>query len=150
MQVGFESPVHLQRASMNSTVVPLLRYRDAERAIDWLCRAFGFEVFLKVPGENERIEHARLTLETNLIMLASIDRAGEEYFKLPSEAGGVTQALLLIVKDPKKIYTSAVAAGAVIDTELADLEFGGTMFSCRDIESHRWVFGSQDPWQKIW
>jgi len=135
---------------MHSTTVPLLRYADAEAAIDWLCEAFGFAVFLKVPGENRRIEHARLTLEANLVMLASIGRPSEEYFKLPNQVGGVTQGLILVVKDPKQIYTRAVAAGARIDAELAESEFGGTMFACQDIESHRWVFGSQDPWEKFW
>ena len=135
---------------MNSTTVPILRYRDADQAIGWLCSAFGFEVFLKVPGESDRIEHARLTLETNMVMLASIDRPGEGYFRTPTEAGGITQALILTVSDPEKIYQSATAAGARIMTPLAEVPFGGTMFSCQDIESHVWVFSNQDPWQKTW
>jgi uncharacterized glyoxalase superfamily protein PhnB len=134
---------------MNSTTVPLLRYQDAEQAIEWLCTAFGFEVFLKVPSE-DRIEHARLTLETNMVMLASIGRPGEDYFRSPSEAGGITQALILTVSQPEKIYRSAVVAGARIMTPLAEVPFGGTMFSCQDIESHVWVFSNQDPWQKTW
>jgi uncharacterized glyoxalase superfamily protein PhnB len=135
---------------MHSTTVPLLRYRNANQAIDWLCRAFGFEVFLKVPGEDELIEHARLTLDANMIMLASIGRPGEDYFQSPLEAGGITQALILVVSNPSIIYRSACAAGAKIMTELADTPFGGAMFSCQDIESHVWVFGNQDPWQKTW
>ena len=35
-------------------------YDDAGAAIDWLCRAFGFEVRLKVEGEGGRIEHSEL------------------------------------------------------------------------------------------
>lgn len=31
--------------------MPCLRYQDAPKAIDWLCRAFGFEKRLVVPGE---------------------------------------------------------------------------------------------------
>jgi uncharacterized glyoxalase superfamily protein PhnB len=127
---------------MNSTTVPLLRYRDAEQAIDWLCKAFGFEVFLKVPGEGGRIEHARLTLETNMVMLASIGRPGEDYFRTP--------ALILTVSDSGKIYRTASAAGARIMTPLAEVSFGGSMFSCQDIESHVWVFSNQDPWRKTW
>jgi hypothetical protein len=34
-----------------STVIPALRYRDGAAAIDWLCRAFGFERHLLVPGD---------------------------------------------------------------------------------------------------
>jgi uncharacterized glyoxalase superfamily protein PhnB len=116
---------------MSSTTIPILRYRNAEQAIDWLCKAFDFEVFLKVPGEGDRIEHARLTLETNMVMLASMERHGEDYFISPAEAGGITQALILTVSDPEKIYRSAIAAGARIMTPLAEVPFGGTMFSAR-------------------
>ena len=78
---------------MNSTTVPILRYVDAERAITWLCEAFGFEVFLKVNGDGAQIKHARLTLETNMVMLASLGREGsfEEGFVSPAAVGGVTR-----------------------------------------------------------
>ena len=39
-----------------STVIPALRYRDAPAAIAWLCRAFGFEQHLVVPGEPTTID----------------------------------------------------------------------------------------------
>ena len=32
-------------------LIPCLRYRDAPAAIDWLCKTFGFERHLVVPGE---------------------------------------------------------------------------------------------------
>ena len=37
-----------------ATVIPCLRYRDAPAAIEWLCRAFGFEAQLVVPGTGGR------------------------------------------------------------------------------------------------
>ncbi len=137
---------------MNSTTVPILRYRDAENAIDWLCKAFGFEIFLKVKSEGGRIEHARLILETNMVMLASIGRSGpfEDGFKLPVDAGGVTQSVILRVMNPEQILKSAVAANATILTELSDATSGGVMFSCGDLESHVWVFSSSDLWEKTW
>ena len=36
-----------------ATIIPTLRYRDAASAIDWLCKAFGFQPHLVVPGEGE-------------------------------------------------------------------------------------------------
>ena len=136
---------------MKSTTVPGLRYRNAAAAIEWLCKAFGFEVFLSVPGEPGRIEHARLTLGTNMIMLASLDREGdfEQSFTSPADADGVTQCIFISTKDPDRIYTSAEAAGATIIDSIADTQFGRT-FSCRDIESHLWVFTSHNPWEKGW
>lgn len=101
---------------MKSKTVPILRYANAERAISWLCAAFGFEVFLRVPGHGERIEHARLVLEDSLVMLASLGREGdfEARFRSPSDAGGVTQCTSLVVSDPDRICLTAKAAGARI------------------------------------
>ena len=48
-----------------------LFYDDAARAIDWLCRAYGFEVRLKVEGEAGRIEHSELTFGEGLIMVGN-------------------------------------------------------------------------------
>ena len=36
--------------NQGSSIIPAMRYRDAAAAIDWLCRAFGFERHLVVPG----------------------------------------------------------------------------------------------------
>ena len=54
-----------------ATIVPCLRYRDAPKAIDWLCAAFGFEKQLVVPGENGTIVHAQLKFGNGMIMLGS-------------------------------------------------------------------------------
>jgi uncharacterized glyoxalase superfamily protein PhnB len=137
---------------MNSTTIPILRYRDADKAIAWLCKAFGFTVFLKVPGDNGRIEHARLILETNMIMLASIGREGaiETSFKLPKEVAGVTQSILMAVSDPDRIYKSVQGIGAKMLSDIDDSPFGGRLFSCEDIESHVWTFSNGNLWEKTW
>ena len=44
-----------------ATIIPTMRYRDAPAAIDWLCRAFGLERHLVVPGEDGTILHAQLS-----------------------------------------------------------------------------------------
>ena len=46
-----------------------LFYEDAGKAIDWLCRAFGFEVRLKVEGEDGSLEHSELVFGEGLIMV---------------------------------------------------------------------------------
>lgn len=52
-----------------STIIPMLRYKDARAAIDWLTSAFGFAEHLVVPGVNGKIVHAQLTLGNGMIML---------------------------------------------------------------------------------
>ena len=56
---------------MTSTIIPCLRYRDAPRMIEWLCKAFGFERHLIVEDGKGGIAHAQLTLGPGMIMLAT-------------------------------------------------------------------------------
>lgn len=128
-------------------MVPILRYVDAERAIAWLCEAFGFEVFLKVPGQGGRVEHARLILEDGMIMLASLGRGGsfETRFRSPGEVGAITQCTSMTVSDPDRVFRAAKAAGARIVDDIQDSEFGGRLFSCEDPEMHVWVFSFEIP-----
>ena len=42
------------------TLIPCLRYRDALAAIEWLCKAFGFEKMHVVPEGKDRIAHAQV------------------------------------------------------------------------------------------
>jgi uncharacterized glyoxalase superfamily protein PhnB len=137
---------------VKSSVVPILRYADAERAIAWLSAAFGFEVFLRVPGQGGRIEHARLVLEDGMIMVASLGRDGsfDSRFRSPADVGGVTQCISMIVSYPDRVFATAKAAGARMVDDIKDFQFGGRTFSCEDPESHLWVFTSHDPWRKLW
>lgn len=137
---------------MKSRTVPILRYQDADRAIKWLCDVIGFEVYLRVPGVGDLVKHARLTLDENLIMLASLgrDEEFENRFKSPFAANGITQCTSLYVSDPEEIYSNVLNCSANVVQELEVFEFGGKMFSFEDIEQHLWVVTSHDPWKKIW
>ena len=132
-----------------ATVIPGLRYIDAATAIDWLCRAFGFERHLIVPGDNETIDHAQLTFGNGMIMLGSVrsDEFGE-MIKQPSDLDGAeTQAPYIIVDDVDAHYECAKAAGASVVMEPEDQPYGGRLYTCRDPEGHLWSFGSYDPWE---
>ena len=136
-----------------STVVPGLRYQDAPKAIDWLCRAFGLERHLVVPGENGTIAHAQLTFGRGMIMLGSSGSHGgsgfDEYVKAPGEIGRVAaQSLYVIVDDADAHLARARAAGAEILLDISDKDYGGRDYTCRDLEGHVWTFGTYDPWQK--
>jgi len=132
-----------------ATVIPTMRYVDGAAALEWLCRAFGFEKRLVVPGENGTIAHAQLVFGNGMVMLSSAH--GGEYDKLvkpPSELGGAsTQSPNIIVEDADKHYARAVAAGAQIVIEIEDQGYGGRAYSCRDPEGHLWNFGTYDPWE---
>lgn len=131
-----------------ATIIPTMRYRDAAVAIDWLCKAFGFEKHLVVPGESGRIAHAQLTYGNGMIMLGSARNDTFGKLQAPPDARKpVTQSPYIIVEDVDKHYARAKAAGAEIVIDIQDEDYGGRGYSVRDPEGHLWNFGSYDPWR---
>ena len=132
-----------------STVIPALRYRDALAAIDWLCRALGFERRAVYVGKDGMtVEHAELTFGNGMIMIGSV-KNGTPYSDLarqPGDVGGETQSPYLIVSEVKAIYASAKAAAAEMMFDLEEKDYGGSGFTCRDPEGHVWSVGDYDPW----
>lgn len=129
---------------MSSTIIPCLRYADAKAMIDWLCDTFGFTAHLVVPDESGGITHAQLTLGGGMIMLGSARDSAYDR-ELGSPAGG-SESPYVVVPDADAIYAKAKAAGATIVMEIADQDYGGRLFSCRDPEGYLWNIGSYDPW----
>ncbi|GAA0706757.1 VOC family protein [Dokdonella soli] len=137
-------------ASTTATIIPSLRYRDALAAIDWLCRAFGFEKQAVHADDKGVVQHAQLVFGNGMIMLGSTANASpwSERIAQPDEIGGrETQCPYMIVSDCEAHYARAKAAGAQIVDELETKDYGGAGYSCRDIEGHLWSFGSYDPWE---
>jgi uncharacterized glyoxalase superfamily protein PhnB len=136
--------------STRSSVIPVLRYREASAAIEWLCEAFGYEKNLVVPNEDATIAHAQLSFGNGMIMLGSVPKNETDFGRLmkqPDEIGGAdTQSAYVIVEDADAAYARAKAAGARIAIEIKDEDYGGRGFSCYDLEGHLWSFGTYDPW----
>ncbi|HUI26777.1 MAG TPA: VOC family protein [Candidatus Kryptonia bacterium] len=116
--------------------------------MEWLCRAFGFEKRLVVPGENGTVAHAELTFGNGMIMLGSArDDGFGKLVKPPRDLGGIgSQSAYIIVADADAHYRRAVAAGAKIVMDIEDKGHGGRGYTCRDPEGHVWNFGTFDPW----
>lgn len=132
-----------------ATVIPVLRYRKAPAAIEWLCETFGFEKQLVVPGDNGTIAHAQLSFGNGMIMVASVtDSEFGKHIKQPDEIGGAeTQSPYVVVSDADAIYAQAKAAGGEIVIDIRDEDYGGRGFTCRDLEGRLWNFGTYDPWE---
>ncbi len=132
----------------HASIIPTMRYKDARKAIDWLCEAFGFSKHLVVDGVDDSIAHAQLTYRNGMIMLAS---SGTGQFdglqKTPAAVGGVgTQSPYIVVPDADAHYAAAVRAGARIVYDIKNEDYGGRGYSCLDPEGHLWNFGTYDPW----
>ena len=108
-------------ADTTATIIPCLRYRDAPAAIDWLCRAFGFERHA-VYADGDTVHHAQLVFGNGMVMLGSADTASEWGRRIaqPGDIGGLeTQSPCVVVADVDAHYARAVAAvhdmGVAID-----------------------------------
>ena len=135
---------------MSSPIIPGFRYRDARRAIDWLCDAFGFERHVVYEGESGAIDHAQLTHGDGMIMLGSVrDDDFAHLYRAPVDAGGVTSSPYVIVDDVDAHAERARAAGAEIVYGPEDQGYGGRLYTCKDLEGYVWHFGNHDPWEPI-
>lgn len=133
---------------MSSTVVPCLRYRDAPAVIEWLCSNLGFEKRLVIPGKDDSIGHAELTLGDGMVMVGSeLDDAYGQLLTTPGKTGGLqTQTIWIRVNDADTVYARVVESGADIVQPIDDVAQGGRAFACRDPEGHVWQVGTYDPW----
>jgi uncharacterized glyoxalase superfamily protein PhnB len=128
-----------------------LFYEDAAAAIDWLCRAFGFKVRIKIEGENGRIEHSELEFgDDGLIMVGSAGGRSDRDVPLPCKSprslgGANTQALCLFVDDADAHCEHARTVGAIIAEEPTTTDYGPEYWADRtyravDPEGHHWWF----------
>ena len=120
---------------------PVLRYRDALAAIEFLCEAFGFERNAVYEGSDGTIDHAQLIYNGGMIML-STERADDDRGWGSHVGHGWTY---VAVDHPDAHHERAVAAGAEIIRELEDQDYGSRDYSARDPEGNIWSFGTYHP-----
>ncbi|MGE0396148.1 MAG: VOC family protein [Kofleriaceae bacterium] len=123
-------------------------YQDANAAIEWLCKAFGWEVRLKVDGEGGSVEHCELVFGESVIMVGDEKRQKDQnrMFRSPKSVGGVnTQGMMFYVDDVDAHCARARAAGATITYEPKVSDYGEEYWSdksyqAQDPEGHLWWF----------
>jgi uncharacterized glyoxalase superfamily protein PhnB len=123
-------------------------YQDAAAAIDWLCDAFGFQIRLKIEGENGRIEHSELTYGEGLIMISQettqSPRPWQNTMRSPKSLGGATtQSIMIFVDDADAHCAHARARGAVIVEEPKTYDYGADHWTDRS-------YGARDPEGHLW
>lgn len=127
-----------------------LYYEDPAAAIDWLCEAFGFEVQLKIEGEDGRIEHSELCYGDGLIMVGP-ERAAEPFTHMTAPTslkGANTQNMMVYVDDLAAHYEQAKKAGAEITMEPETHDYGDDYWAdrsyvCKDVGGHHWYFSQR-------
>jgi uncharacterized glyoxalase superfamily protein PhnB len=106
------------------TVIPVLYYPDPGVAADWLCKAFGFTIRLRIG--NHRIQM----------------KAGDGCFVVAEGTMPADKAHLTLVRvdDARGHCKHAETAGAKITTAPVDQMYGECQYNCEDFAGHRWGF----------
>lgn len=112
------------------TVIPVLYYADPSAAAEWLCKAFGFKVRLRI-GKNHRIQ---MKASDGCLVVAEGIVAKTE----GKVAGG--HAVMIRVDDVFAHCERARAAGARILTDPVDHMYGERQYNVEDPFGHRWDF----------
>ena len=123
-----------------------LYYEDPRAAIDFLCRAFGFEVQELVPSEDGSVLHSELRFGEGLVMVSAVKPEKFPLHRAPTMIGGAnTQNMMVYIDDVEAHFAQAKAAGAVIVKEPTTTDHGPEYWSergyeCRDPGGHGWWF----------
>lgn len=130
-------------------VVPMLAYRDGPAAMDWLARAFGFEVRERWLDEQGVLTHGEMATEHGVIMLAtpSPDYEGPTAHRRHCAAADawssvpwVVDGVLVQVDDVDAHFDRAAAEGAVLLSDVEQGPDGSRLYRAEDVEGHRWMF----------
>jgi uncharacterized glyoxalase superfamily protein PhnB len=125
-------------------ITPVLRYRDARAAIDWLGAAFGLEPVAVHEAPDGSVAHAELRLGDGIVVLGQVrDAASTAYDAVAPPPG--TAALYAVVEDPDAHHRRAAAAGADVVEPPVDRDYGAREYLARDLDGNLWSFGTYVP-----
>lgn len=123
-------------------------YQDANAAIVWLCKTFGFEVRIKIDGAGGIVEHSELMYGDAVVMVGDERREKDKGrpMRSPASIGGHnTQTIMLYVDDVDVHHAHTVAAGVRIVMEPKTEDYGEDYWTDRsyaalDLDGHLWWF----------
>jgi len=125
------------------SVIPGLFYDDPSAALDWLAKAFGFELRLSFTDDAGRIAYAEVELGDGVVAIRQT-RGHSPHDRSPRDVGGVNTAHVAVaVADVDAHCAAAVAAGARVLEPLEDKFYGLRTYTAEDREGHRWTFESR-------
>jgi MerR family transcriptional regulator, thiopeptide resistance regulator len=133
------SPSGVTLAGTN--VIPVLVYEDIEAAHEYLVGTFGFTSGGIHRADDGTVVHAEVRAGAAPIWLHRV--TAEHEMASPKGAAGAHGGLEVIVPDVAAHYARAKAAGARIESEPSDQDYGLREYGVRDPEDHRWWFSSR-------
>jgi uncharacterized glyoxalase superfamily protein PhnB len=126
-----------------NVLVPSVAYRDPFAAMDFLQRAFGFEIGILLTDEKGNLGHAEMTYrgaEIGIMAEWGADMLGPNPMKSPASLNAATGFIWVSVENLKAHCETARAAGARIVQEPAEQIYGDATYRALDPEGRVWCF----------
>ncbi|MBI2824252.1 MAG: VOC family protein [Planctomycetia bacterium] len=122
-------------------VTPMLTVRDADAALAFFQKAFGFEKKMSLPGPNGKTMHGEVVCRDGVIMF------GLESDRNPCRAPittGVRPAVAIYcyTDDVDALFKRATAAGAKAEMPPTDMFWGDRVCTVLDPDGYVWSFGT--------
>jgi uncharacterized glyoxalase superfamily protein PhnB len=117
------------------TLCPYIFYEDTGAALEWLAGAFGFRERLRTTNADGELAHVEMQVDDAVIMMGS-----PPDYKNPAHLGQVTVGMYVRVDDVDAHYQRAKAAGAEVQGEPTNQEYGDRIYGALDPEGHQWWF----------
>ncbi|MDN5746121.1 MAG: VOC family protein, partial [Nocardioidaceae bacterium] len=129
----------------DNTFVPMVTYRDPRAALEWLERAFGFEISMAIEGPPEEPAAGHYEMSSAGSGRIVIGAEWADWTRSPANVDGAnTQSVSVRLTEGIDDHCErARAAGAVIVEEPSDEFYGDRTYRALDNEGHCWTFAMQ-------
>jgi uncharacterized glyoxalase superfamily protein PhnB len=115
------------RSMPQAQVIPELAYPDVDLAAQWLARAFGFSVRLRIGSHRAQLEFGSGAL---------ILRVGAA----PGPEASASHSVMVRVENVDAHYARAVEAGVKVAGAPTTHPYGERQYAAQDLAGHTWVF----------
>jgi uncharacterized glyoxalase superfamily protein PhnB len=124
-----------------AAVWPVLTFRDARAAMEFLSKAFGFEERAAYAHEDDPsvIVHAEMRWPLGGGIMFGSHAKDDSPF---GQRAPGNDSVYVVCDDPDGLFDRAVAAGAEVVRGLRDEDYGSRGFTVRDPEGNLWSFGT--------
>ena len=118
--------MRVNRSMPRCSVIPELAYPDVGKAIEWLCRAYGFGLRLRI-GDHR----AQLNIGEGAVVLTQLSEG---------DFVGRAHSVMVRVEDVDRHHERAARNGAAIRQAPADYPYGERQYVSQDLAGHVWTF----------
>lgn len=127
--------------SPRTAVWPVISYRDAPAALEFLEKAFGFEVRACFKNEKDPsvVEHAQVRWPGGGGVMLSTQGVGDPAFT--SRVLG-NDSIYVVCDEPDALFERATSMGAEVVLPMKNEDYGSRGFTVRDPEGNLWSFGT--------